>query len=350
MASLALFVAACSDDIEPVLEVHQGALTVPPNSQYLFVPAYFPSGIDGQNADVTYDWPAIGWYNDPDPDTGSQTVFYAIVNKNSGPGTAKDDVLQQKITQYMTNQMIQVFGYVNYKMGVLTFDQVKADVMAWKNMYTGLTGIFFDVANRPDSSALEVGRAEYLAQLVHDNFRDRYGQHGSVFNWGGSYMQMEPYVNCVGSTGQGGGRNTQTWFVTEEMTQSKYMNQVPNDLVNSTDANYTWIRNYNPMRFVNLIHGVTSNQVSALLDKSRRLNAFNVYLTDRIDPMDSLENGLPDPGAGYPSRPWNPLAGFNVGGTTIWNLENRGVTQGTFAYPGSDDPPPRSSCPMQSSS
>src|SRR5947207_15484236 len=108
-------------------------------------------------------------------------------------------------------------------------------------------------------------------------------------------MQMETYVNCLGSTGQGGGRNTQTSFVTEEMTQSKYMNHVPNDLINSMDTNYTWIRNYNPMRFVNLIHGVTSGQVSALLDKSRRLNALHAYLTDRIVPMDSPETGLPAP-------------------------------------------------------
>lgn len=361
-ASVVLFVAACSTQSRPDLVARGRALTTSLDFQYLFVPAYFGST---ENPGYDYSWNGIQEYNDPDPDTGSQTVFYAIANENSGPGTGVDPILQGNITRYLTNELIQVFGYVNFASSRSMTD-VTTDITAWSH-YSGLTGIFFDVASRTDSSNTNLGRAEYVAELVTSLFADQYGQNGSVFNWGSTNATMEPYVNCVGTPGQGAPRNTRTWFVTEETSQNTYTNVLPNDLVTPPlDSNYSWLTSYNPMHFINLIHGVTQDgsTVQSLMEKSRRLNAFNVYLTDRLDPcscvtptipsgcpandMDNSECGLTDPATGYSSRPWNPLAGFGVGGSPVWLDQNLDGNRGVFAYPGADDDlAPRSTCPAQ---
>jgi hypothetical protein len=355
VAGLALFVAACSDEIEPDLEVHQGAVTSP-LSQAIFAPAYFGTAVNAAN---NYSWSYIQAYNDVDND--SQTVYYAIVNQNSGPGAGFDQNLQNRITQYLTTQMIQVFGYVNYD-DTRPFQDVVTDVTHWKSYgYQGLTGIFFDLADRTTTSATEVGRAEYLAQLVKQTFLDQYSQNGSVFNWGSTNANMEPYVNCGGTPGQGAARNTRVWFVTEEMSQSTFLSSaVPDNVGTTGDTNYRWLVNYNPTHFINLVHGVNTNAgtVQTILDKARRLNAVNVYLTDRLDPNDGTEFGLTEPagldpttGMPFTSRPWNPLAGYNVnpGGSTVWSAQNLAVGGRVYSdFPGSNsDSPPRTTCPAQ---
>src|SRR4051794_10839307 len=101
--SLALFATACSDQFDADVEVRQGASTVI-WGQYILVPAYFVNSAPTSD----YSWYSIQEFNDPDPDTGSETVFYAIVNENSGPGAGFDQALQDKIT-YLSSQLIDVF-------------------------------------------------------------------------------------------------------------------------------------------------------------------------------------------------------------------------------------------------
>ena len=48
--------------------------------------------------------------------------------------------------------------------------------------------------------------------------------------------------------GGGAPRSARVWFVTEEMSQSTFLNVIPHSVATTGDANYQWLMNYNPTR------------------------------------------------------------------------------------------------------
>jgi hypothetical protein len=83
----------------------------------------------------------------------------AVVNPNNGPGTAATSDYQLGIQQ-LDAAGVKVIGYVPTGYGARTPQEVQDDIWRWKNLYSGVTGIFFDeMANQP-------GKEKYYGDLT----------------------------------------------------------------------------------------------------------------------------------------------------------------------------------------
>jgi len=67
----------------------------------------------------------------------------AIVNPNSGPGTAALSDYLAGISQ-LTAAGVKVFGYVHTSYGARAAAEVQPEIARWRSLYPGVTGIFFD--------------------------------------------------------------------------------------------------------------------------------------------------------------------------------------------------------------
>ena len=67
----------------------------------------------------------------------------AIVNPNSGPGTAALSDYLAGISQ-LTAAGVKVFGYVHTSYAARATAEVQAEIGRWRSLYPGVTGIFFD--------------------------------------------------------------------------------------------------------------------------------------------------------------------------------------------------------------
>ena len=67
----------------------------------------------------------------------------AVVNPNTGPGTAANSAYMTGISQLL-NAGIKVIGYVPTRTRTRPAADVNADIKRWRALYPSVTGIFFD--------------------------------------------------------------------------------------------------------------------------------------------------------------------------------------------------------------
>jgi len=83
----------------------------------------------------------------------------AVINPNNGPGTAALSDYMLGVQQLVTAG-VKVIGYVPTGYGARAPQEVQDDIWRWKNLYTGVTGIFFDeMVNQP-------GKEKYYGDLT----------------------------------------------------------------------------------------------------------------------------------------------------------------------------------------
>jgi hypothetical protein len=81
----------------------------------------------------------------------------AVVNPNNGPGTAALSDYMTGISQ-LTAAGVKVIGYVYTSYGARPAADVQADMARWKNLYPGVSGIFFDeMVNQPGKESYYKG-------------------------------------------------------------------------------------------------------------------------------------------------------------------------------------------------
>ena len=73
----------------------------------------------------------------------------AVINPNNGPGTAAQSDYMAGISE-LTSAGVKVIGYVYTSYGARAASEVEADMGRWRNLYPGVSGIFFDeMVNKP---------------------------------------------------------------------------------------------------------------------------------------------------------------------------------------------------------
>ncbi|MBN3723390.1 spherulation-specific family 4 protein [Burkholderia sp. Ac-20379] len=216
----------------------------------LVVPAYFyPSG-SGSTA-----WNTLA--------TNAATVpLTAIVNPNSGPGTAADPAYTNAIAKVRAAGG-KVIAYVHTSYGSRSLSDVTKDINTYLAFYT-VDGFFIDeMAN--DSTAAHV---QYYQSLY--NYIKGLSPNYQVVNNPGSNIP-EIYASLP----------VADRFVVYEDKQANY-------------AKYSaasWQANYSASRFIHIVYNATSAQMSSDLQFAVTNGASGVYVTSLKLP--NPYNGLP---------------------------------------------------------
>jgi len=106
----------------------------------LLVPAYiYPTG------NSATDWGALA-------NASAQVPLVAVLNPNSGPGTAADPNYVQGV-QRVQNGGGQVLGYVHTSYGARNMSAVRADIDAYLAFYPEVDGFFIDEMTNDASTA-----------------------------------------------------------------------------------------------------------------------------------------------------------------------------------------------------
>jgi len=235
------------------------AVTPPPppptsNAQRIAVPSYFYPG--------TF-WTQLG--------DGAPTVGLAVVNPNSGPGTAPDPnyVSQASATRA---RGIRVVGYVDTAYGLRTLSAVEADVDRQYEWY-GVDGIFFDQVPN------ECSKIAYY-QTLADYVRAKPGTHEVVLNPGASTGE------CFMSASD--------LLITFEDSYAQYVGWQLSG----------WETKYPASRFWQLVLGTTQADMPSAIALSRSRNVGWIYVTPDIlpNPWDTL------PGSSYWTQELNAAA------------------------------------------
>jgi Spherulation-specific family 4 len=203
-----------------------------------------------------------------------QVPLTAILNPNSGPGSAPDTNYQAAVTA-LTNAGGHVIGYVHTRVSegsliLRDLSEVEAEIdhhIAWYGSH-GLDGIFLDeMRSDPDSSAgmaypgMSVRQYYQALYLYITSNRPGYRVIGNPGVSGGGieqYLQSPPAVDTL---------------VTFE-DKAGYGSAVPP----------AWVENYTASHFANIPYHITS---AASMDQDVRLarsrNVGYIYVTDDLD-------------------------------------------------------------------
>lgn len=256
-ASLVVVAAVLS--VSGSLFLSQPAYAWGTNNQHSLVPAYFYP-----------DWwnPGNKWYSMCDEMNATSDGSTAIMNPNSGPGTAVNSDYVNVI-QYCEEAGQNVIGYVHTSYGQRDIGLVKDEIDAYYSWYTGddwgIDGIFLDEMSN-DSATLSY--YEELYEYIHDV--------------GGVYAD-----DVVGNPGIGATTDWQldTPVVDElvifEGTASTYLNWTPP----------SWVSNYPASDFSHLIYDAADSTVMAqVCNASKNVKAGWIYVTDDVlpNPWDTL--------------------------------------------------------------
>ena len=317
---------------EADVSVERAALITNAEESLLAVPAYFPDS-------HTQSWSQLTSRGDP-----AMRSSIVIVNPSSGPGSSQDPTVQSNIKNVLRVGGIPI-GYVPLKCTInqvnydRTASQVMGDVAAWKSLYPNVVGIFFDVADRTDTSW--VGAYEYYANEAQQTFMNS-GLHGNgqypgytFFNPGENGSQYQQYVDCTAQLSKVNGDEGAARWVLFEGSETSYNNETSSY---QTDPNYTWVMPYDPIHFVHLVYQVTSDgsTVGSLFAESEARNAASLYLTDQPGP----------PGG----NPWGDIASLGVPPPNVWSNETSEIYQirtGQInaTYPGNSPDTLTAGCP-----
>jgi hypothetical protein len=270
--------------------------------QQLAFPAYiYPSGTG------LTDWQDIA--------AGGSSVGFAIANVANGPSGAVDSNWTTAIDD-AHNGGVRVLGYVDTgylgtadnrltRLGdgsiSAWLDQAEADVNQWYNLYgSAMGGIFFDDALNTcgTSDAYSNAYAE-LSQYVKVNHP-------------GALTVINPGIDVPSCYA-----NSADVILRFENSYTSYQSFTPN----------SWESGYDPKKFMDVIYGTTSSELSSAVSLSKTNGAGYVYFTDAglPNPYDVLPSywstelsSLPVTSTGTPSTPATPTASSTSGtGTTL---------------------------------
>jgi Spherulation-specific family 4 len=219
------------------------------SGQAMAVPAFFPPGRL---------WSQI--------DSAAPTLHLAVINPDSGPGTASDQAYG-RVVWTAQKRGIAVVGYVDTDYGARDLSAVESDVDRYYAWYH-VNGIFFDRAST--DCGLAIAPASY-------------------------YARLNTYVKAKGRgarTVLNPGRQTNECFVddadilvTFEGSDTQY--------VDSYSAS-AWVAKYSPNHFWHVVYGASSvSAMTRAVDLSKQRRAGSVYVTpDALpSPYDTLPTG-----------------------------------------------------------
>lgn len=241
-----------------------GSTRSPASPQRIAVPSYF--------------YPGPLWTQ---LEAAAPPVGLAIINPNSGPGTASNPAYVNQVQQTQARG-ITVLGYVFTQYGARPQTQVTADIDAYFSFY-GVDGIFLDeVSTDCAFQSYYVGLSSYIKA------KNPAKQLVSVLNPG---VQTNECYMTAGDI-----------LVTFEGTYKTYTQPY---------AAPAWVRNYPASRFWHLVYATpTAGEMAQAIRLSKQRNAGWIYVTpaDLPNPWDTLP---PDAYWGEEQRAVQSSAGRN---------------------------------------
>jgi len=242
---LSFFLSSCSitgssdDDSDNVVEK---------NSLGILVPAYFyPAWWDSQ----TNLWDDLAL-------VASDIPIIAIMNPNSGPGTAQNTDYQTAITTLQQSGG-QVIGYVHTSYGERDIDTCKQEIDNYYDWYSDIDGIFFDEM---------------------DNNTNDIDYYKSLYNY---VLSKEQQAIVIGNPGIN--------------TEAEYLSAATGLVIFENNSGYAawspdqWIENYSSDKFAVLLYNIDDeNTMKTNIDLAISRNIGWLYLTDDIlpNPWDTL--------------------------------------------------------------
>ena len=219
-----------------------------------------------------YFWPGSSW----DSLTSSADVVdLAVVNVDSGPGTARFDAFVQTFAAARARG-VRVVGYVDTRYGARPIGDAETEIDHWFAWY-GVDGVFLDEV--PSDCSL----ATY-----YDSLAARIRSHASAI------VVVNPGTNTEECT-----TGFSDVIVNFEGTAATYAAWVPS----------AWTASYPRSRFWHLVYGAAGGDASSIVAISRQRNAGHVYVTDGAMP-----------------NPWRDLPG-----PRLWSEELAAVAGRTAA-------------------
>ncbi len=153
----------------------------------------------------------------------------AIINPNSGPGTAIDSTYVTKINQLIAAN-ITVIGYDHTSWGARNASDVKNDIDLYKSFYPNIQGIFFDEMTA--ESGDEAYYSEMTAYARSKGFNLTVGNPG--MNIDSSYVGTEDILVIYESNGYADLSQSSTW-PTSDPSQLAIMS------IKVSSLNTTWV-------------------------------------------------------------------------------------------------------------
>ena len=221
----------------------------------LSAPAEAVTG-DVRIAVPAYFWPGSAWDS---LTTSAGAVDLAVVNVDSGPGTAQVDGFVQTIATARARG-VRVIGYVHTRYGARPIGDAETEIDHWFAWY-GVDGVFLDEV--PSDCTL----ASY-----YDSLATRIRLHASAT------VVVNPGTNTEECT-----TGFSDVIVNFEGTAATYAAWVPS----------AWTTSYPSSRFWHLVYGASASNASSIVAMSRQRNAGHVYVTDGV--MPNPWSGLPGP-------------------------------------------------------
>lgn len=226
--------------IAPSLAAFGAAVTSPVLCQSVAIPDYI-------SPDATWDGGA------------TPPVSLLTANVDSGPGVTQNSSYVAAIDQAEAAG-ITVLGYVWTDYGAEPMSTVESEVNTWDSLY-GVTSIFFDGAA---TSASEESYYETISNYVH-------AVPGAIVMLNPGDVPAQGYLNFA---------DVINIFEGDAQQYSSY-------------SPPSWVSNYAPSRFSNIIYGVASTSaMTSVLEESESNGTGYVYITN---------GNLPNPYAALPS-------------------------------------------------
>jgi Fibronectin type III domain len=286
VVTAAIFCAATAS-----LTVQSASATVPDLGQHIAVPAYIPP------TDTT-SWNSLN--------SSSSQLGFIVVNVSNGPGSAVDSSWQSVINAAHAHGE-KVLGYVDTGyFGASTparattlgdtdatswTVQAQQDVNRWYSFYgSSIDGIFMD--DGMNTCGLTEGSNAYADD--YSNLNDYIHS-----NHPGSFTVENPGISVPQCY-----EDTADVLVTYEGDEADYLDPP------AGVGPETWQLNADPNKFWNIIYGVTSAELTSVMNQSKEDNSGYVYATP---------NGLPNPYYSAPTGTYwsSELSDSGASGTTV---------------------------------
>lgn len=195
---------------------------------------------------------------------GSPTVGIAIINPNSGPGTALDTNYRDQVLRARA-QGVKILGYVHTSFGRRGLPTVKAEVDRYYTWYA-VDGIFVDEAST------NCWQRKYYINL-NSYIKARGGTTHDLVALNPGTHTSECYLTA----------QTADIFVTFEGSFSSYQSWQMQG----------WEANYPAQRFWHLVYATTEAQMPQAVCLSKQRNVGYIYVTPDVlpNPWDTLPTG-----------------------------------------------------------
>ena len=206
-------------------------------------------------ADPAYFYPGPNWTQ---LESGAPTAGIAIMNPNSGSGTAQNSDYVAQVKQAQAKGL-KVVGYVDTAYGKRSTSLVKADILNYYNWYH-VDGIFFDEASNLQP---QIPYYKAIYQLV----KNITTKSTVIINPG--CATLEGYIN------------TADIIVSFESPYDEYQ---------SGFVQSPWVTKYPASRFMHIVLGVTQEELQSVIEETKQRHAGWVYITTYSTPANPYDN------------------------------------------------------------